>query len=70
MQYIKGLKFEEEPNYEYLHGLFKEQLAKEEVESKILMDWAIKVVIFNIKIRTIKITSMEMKGKRTKYQTN
>ena len=41
---MKGLKFEEAPDYELLRKLFKDQLKKEEAKSKIIFDWTEKFI--------------------------
>ena len=55
-KHIKELKFEDEPNYEYLHQIFNERLAKEEAVSKITFDWLDNkvhfIIILDSKYRT------------------
>lgn len=42
LNYCKGLKFEEEPDYDFLRGLFKQLALKLEIEYDGVFDWNLK----------------------------
>ena len=42
LDYCKGLQFEEEPDYDFLRGLFKQLALKLEIEYDGVFDWNLK----------------------------
>lgn len=45
LNYCKGLKYEEEPNYDFIKGLFKQLASKIEIEYDGVFDWSQKAAI-------------------------
>eukprot|EP00826_Nyctotherus_ovalis_P059078 TRINITY_DN8186_c0_g3_i10.p1 TRINITY_DN8186_c0_g3~~TRINITY_DN8186_c0_g3_i10.p1 ORF type:complete len:227 (+),score=26.36 TRINITY_DN8186_c0_g3_i10:533-1213(+) len=44
MEYVRELSFTQDPDYDYLLGLFNKRIATEEAKGKILLDWMSKSV--------------------------
>lgn len=44
MQYVRGLNFTQDPDYDYLLDLFRRRIATEEAKDKISFDWMAKAV--------------------------
>lgn len=49
LNYCRGLNFEDEPNYEFIKGLFKQLASKIEIEYNGVFDWDQKAAISNSK---------------------
>ncbi len=43
-QYVRGLKFEQKPDYQYLRRLLKELFYKKESDDEVMFDWTLKYV--------------------------
>jgi len=51
--YCKNLKFEEEPNYGYIHELLMKVLMKEKLECDLKFDWMLKESLSNTKFPSL-----------------
>jgi len=69
LEYVRSLKFEEDPNYEYLRNLFRQCLQYNNFENDNLFDWLLyenEELSSSTITQTEKITSDLVEKKKTK----